>query len=327
MSTVLRIHPLHLALRTPLVTAAGTIASRRIWLVEASDGTHSGWGEAAPLPGFGGEPPEWCERTLMRAAQEPDEAAWMLAVRGSPCAQVAVEGAVADLAARARGEPLSTAGTRVALNALAGSDAEAIAAHDAGAPVVKLKSCGDPVADAARVRSLHARRPEIHLRLDANASWDFEGASAFAHLAAGLVDYVEQPLPASELEASAHLRRLGLRVALDEGVRTPDELARALATSACDTVVLKPNWFGGLSTACGLIALAQGRVGIVLSGAIGSAVERMHAAHLAAVFALPGPHGLATGHLLERDVAELPLDGPYAIRIPELPGLGIAVRV
>ena len=57
-----------------------------------------------------------------------------------------------------------------------------------------------------------------------------------------------------------------------------------------------------------------------------AAAKRLGWTHIAATFALPGPHGLATGHLLERDVAAIPLAGPWAIAIPDRPGLGIEVR-
>ncbi|HAT10421.1 MAG TPA: o-succinylbenzoate synthase, partial [Planctomycetes bacterium] len=65
---MIRIHRLRLALRRPLETAIGSISERILWLAEVSDGPISGWGEAAPLPGFGGEAPEACELALERAA-------------------------------------------------------------------------------------------------------------------------------------------------------------------------------------------------------------------------------------------------------------------
>lgn len=319
--TELRVHRLRLPLRTPLATAIGTIRERTLWLVEARADGLCGWGEAAPLPGFGGEAPERCELALERAAAAgsaepipPD----------APCARAAVLGALADLHACRAGRPLGVRTGTVALNALAGSDADALAA--AGAPAVKLKSCGDPLADAGRLRSLRHRLPQARFRLDANGAWDRSGAHAFARLAAGLVDYVEQPLPAGDLAGCAELRAAGLRIALDEGVRGPADLARAIALQACDAVVLKPNWLGGAEAVATLARMAQGAVAVVLSSALGSAVERMHAAHLALALDLPGPHGLATGGLLSRDVAIVPMAGPWSIAIAAQPGLGIAVR-
>lgn len=318
--SVLRVHRLRLPLRAPLATAIGTIRERTVWLVEAGDGGLAGWGEAAPLPGFGGEPPERCELHLERAAAAGSAAA---IPADAPCARAAVQGALADLAARRAGRPLAVRPGAVALNALAGSDADAAAA--AGARAVKLKSCGDPVADAARLRALRLRLPGAAFRLDANGAWDRAGAHAFARLAAGLVEYVEQPLPAADLAGCAELRAAGLRIALDEGVRGPADLARAIALRACDAVVLKPNWLGGAEAVAALARMAQGAVRVVLSSALGSAVERLHAAHLALALGLPGPHGLATGGLLRRDVATVPMADPWTIAVGPEPGLGVAV--
>jgi len=303
-----RVHRLRLPLRSPLRTALGEISERTLWLVHIGEG----WGEAAPLPGYGGEPPELCELALARAAAGHDPE------RTTPCAYAAIEGARLDHAARLAGRPLAGTTGVVACNRLAGSDSEAL-----GGGTVKLKSCGDPVADAARLRSLRAREPTLRLRLDANGAWDRAGAHAFARLAGTLVEYVEQPLPAGDLVGCAELRRAGLRIALDEGIRSQDDLARAAAAGACDVVVLKPNWLGGWAATTALAGMAGlSGIAVVLSSALGSAVERAHAAHLALQLALPGPHGLATGGLLARDVGEF---GGDPLIIGAAPGLGFAV--
>jgi O-succinylbenzoate synthase len=315
------IHRLRLPLLQPLRTALGEIRERTVWLVHLGEG----WGEAAPLPGYGGEPPELCELALERAADGKNPGL------DTPCAKAALADARLDHEARLFGKPLAWGGREgavtplhVACNILAGSDTQALAASG----TVKLKSCGDPVADAARIRSLHARRGDLRLRLDANGSWDEAGAHAFARLAGSLVDYVEQPLPVGDLAGCASLRTAGLRIALDEGIRGPADIARALAAQACDAVVLKPNWLGGTAIAghCAELARDAG-IAVILSSALGSAVERLHAAHLAARLGLPGPHGLATGGLLARDVALVPLDASQRILLGIRAGLGVEVQL
>jgi O-succinylbenzoate synthase len=64
---------------------------------------------------------------------------------------------------------------------------------------------------------------------------------------------------------------------------------------------------------------------VVVTSALDSAVGLAAALHLAA--ALPGPHlaaGLATGRLLDQDLAKAstPIDG--ALSLPEEPGIGVA---
>jgi len=303
-----RLHRLQLPLRVPLRTALGEIRERTVWLVQIG----AGWGEAAPLPGYGGEPPELCELALTRAiaGTDPDLA--------TPCAYAAVEGARLDHAARSAGRPLAGMTGVVTCNRLATSDSDAL-----GGGTVKLKSCGDPVADAARLRSLRARESGLQIRLDANGTWDRAGAHAFTRLAGHLVEYVEQPLPAADLPGCAELRRAGLRIALDESIRSQNDLARAAATGACDVVVLKPNWLGGWAATTALVEMARlSGIDVVLSSALGSAVERAQAAHLALHLGLPGPHGLATGGLLARDVGNF---GGEPLVIGDTPGLGFAV--
>lgn len=320
MITVLRLHRLRLALTAPLATARGAIRERTVWLVEARSEGAVGWGEAAPLPGFGGEHPEHAELALARACLRGDAEG----MAATPCAQAAVADAILDLSLRLAGRGMSEGGP-VACNALAGDDAAALA----GPAVVKIKAGRDPVAEAARVRALVARRGELRgrLRVDANAAWDEAGAMAFARLAGDLVDYVEQPLAADDLAGHARLRAAGARIALDESIRGPDDVARAVAAQACDAVVLKPNWLGGSHAAGRVAAMARiAGIRVVFSSALGSAVERAVTAHLARLWSPDEAHGLATGRLLERDVADLPMRDPWTIDLPAGPGLGIAVQ-
>ncbi|MCX8039521.1 MAG: hypothetical protein N3B15_02960, partial [Planctomycetota bacterium] len=245
-------------LRRPLLTARGAIAERSVWLVQIG----RGWGEAAPLPGFGGELPErcaWALERLQRLGIEPDAE--------TPCARAAVDGARRAEAAARSGRPLAGRSGTVALCRLHDDDGEA----PPTAPCVKLKSCGDVRRDAERVRRLLARAPQLRVRLDANGAWSVADAHLFTKLAASAVEFVEQPLPDQALEACAALRRAGLRIALDESVRSAADLARAIALRAADAVVLKPNWLGGWEPTERLVAMAQlSGLAVILSSALGT---------------------------------------------------------
>ena len=52
MGLTVRVEPFVLPLRSPLVTGATTVTERAGVLFGVSDGEHSGWGEATPLPGW-----------------------------------------------------------------------------------------------------------------------------------------------------------------------------------------------------------------------------------------------------------------------------------
>lgn len=169
-SPALRIELAAIELRfaRPLVTASGTHAHRSTWLIRATDSAGTvGYGEAAPLPGHGGESHDAVEpalaalaRGLQRAgagmfdAAGPIEpgavAAKCRAIRDvaqeSPCARAGIELALCDLAARRSGVPLhrwlagaaGAAGdartavvTTVPVNATIGADAPERAAERA----------------------------------------------------------------------------------------------------------------------------------------------------------------------------------------------------
>ncbi len=108
----------------PLATAAGTIDTRTVWVLEIIDdaGRH-GLGEAAPLPPFGGESPKDCDEALHQAVAmltpelvgswleraKPDAPLGNLEplLARTPCARHAVEGALLDLLAQSQKVPLA----------------------------------------------------------------------------------------------------------------------------------------------------------------------------------------------------------------------------
>jgi len=346
-----------LRLIRPLAIAGETILSRRVWVFIIEDGdTRVGYGEAAPLPGFGGEDPAACAAALGKAmAAMTDDVvhAWFAreradaalghkleaCLRAAPCARHAVESALLDLMAQRQAKPLADllAGEavepRVPVNALLEGDSSFAVLTRAkellgqGFDAFKLKSTGDPRKDADRLRALRENvGPVATLRLDVNAAWTMEQATAFAEASQGCeLEYCEQPLAAADLAGHAQLRKLGHRIALDESVREPGDVARIAAAQAADVVVLKPQFLGGWRATKQAAELAQSHgIGVVLTSALDGAIGRATAAHMAAALGLRGrAHGLATGDLFEQDlvVAPLPLFAG-ALHLERTPGLG-----
>ncbi len=341
-----------LPLVRPLATARGTISARTLWVVALSDGAgHTGLGEAAPLPGFGGEDPAACDRVLNQAILKltPELVGrWLERGRADaplgmqleqllasfPCARHAIEGALVDLLAQSRDLPVAgalndSAAVRVPVNALATDDAGAAEAAAAGYGTIKLKAPADPLAAADL--ALAARKAvgaAARLRVDANGAWNPEQALAFAQAAREAhLEYLEQPLPAADLEAMAQLRRqTGMVLAVDESVRSAADVGRVGATQAAAVVVLKPMFLGGWRGTLQAVQLAKGcGLEVVLSSTIESGIGRAYATHLAAAANLcVRANGLATGHLLAADLVSEPLvprQGHLLVR--ERPGLGI----
>lgn len=175
---------------------------------------------------------------------------------------------------------------------------------------VKVAEPGQTRAEAedrlAAVRD--ALGPAGNIRIDANAGWDVETAVtdiAALNRAAGGLEYVEQPC-ATVPELAEVRRRVSVPIAADESIRRAEDPFAVVRAQAADVVVLKVQPLGGVR-AC--LALAE-EIGIpvVVSSALETSIGlRAGLALAAALPELPFACGLATAHLLTRDVVDQPL--------------------
>lgn len=349
------VRPYTLRLAQPLETARGRFTTRAGALLELRDTTgHCGLGESAPWPGFGTETVAESVAALERAASllpeidlEPGQWPGPLAdcLRAAPAARAALDGALWDLAARRAGSPLAamlaarygagTALARVAVNALLTAEApaalreQAVRAREAGHLAAKIKLGSASLAqDLARVRAARdGLGPGLALRGDANGAWTARQArEALAALREFDLDYLEQPLPADDLDGLAALRAGSpVRIAADESVAGEDGVARLLAAGAADVLVLKPAVLGGPGRALEIAGRVRAAdCDVVFTHTLESAVGVHHALHCAAAWAdHRAVHGLATAGLFEQDLAEPPALRSGALLVPGAPGLGI----
>jgi o-succinylbenzoate synthase len=352
-----RTRPLTLHFAQPLWTARGEFRERSSILLELSDTAgRVGYGEAAPWPGFGAETVAESLETLNDAAAllrgaalQPGE--WPDAIaahfRGTPAARAALEGALWDLTARRAGIPLAhqlaadlgpLAGTvleRVKVSALLMEGApealrdEARRVSAAGYRAAKLKLGAASLAeDLARVRAAReGLGPDVALRGDANGAWSEQMAhEAFDALAQFGLAYIEQPLPAGEIDGMARLRRdAPVRIAADESVATAAGAMRLLEAGAADVLVLKPATLGGPARALGIAASAR-RAGcdVVFSHTFESAVGARQVLHCAAAWGDPGGiHGLDTRHVFVDDVGDAPAWHQGAVILGDAAGIGL----
>ncbi|ELZ50990.1 mandelate racemase/muconate lactonizing protein [Halorubrum distributum JCM 9100] len=307
-----------------------------------------GLGEATPLPGWT-ESREACAAALDELdgrailGSMPDAAS-------TPAARHGVSLALADAAARDAEARLAdrladeagvtaTPADAVPVNATVGDGspgetaAEAKRAVDEGFDCLKLKvGARDVDADVERVRAVReAVGDAVALRADANGAWDRETARrALDALADFDLAYVEQPLPADDLDGLAALREGdrpgrpsdGVPIAADESVAGRG-IDAVLDAGAADAVVLKPMALGGPDRALA-VALRARSAGVdpVVTTTIDAVVARTAAVHVAAAIPDVSPCGLATGSLLDEDLAPDPcpvVDGQIAV--PTGPGL------
>ncbi|MBL8621593.1 MAG: hypothetical protein JNK64_09825 [Myxococcales bacterium] len=294
--------------------ARGRWPTRAATILALTDGDARGFGEAAPLPGFGDDP-------LPRATAEL--AAWQRDPRApitSPSAAWAIATATASLAAARAGQPLAQAWGAPADAALAAAavvdePAAALAALAAGARGLKLKL--DGVDDRARVAAIRAVAPGARLTADANQAWPrAEVADRLAALAGFGLAYVEEPAPGltDALPAAP-----AVPIALDESLAAPDRdrwLPAALAGGAIGALILKPTVLG--PAACRALA-AQARahgVAALISHALEGPIAFAAARALALALAPTAIHGLG-------DHPALAAWGPLAAVAD---GLGLAPR-
>lgn len=292
-------HPLGLR------TARGAFTERRGWHLALRAGDRVGHGDAAPWPGFGADAPtvEAALAALDLAGrpvpvERPTELLAFLRGLALPSpAAYAVELALADLAAARRGLSvarwLSPAATAVVTHRLVDTPAEARAAVAAGYTTLKVKVAAGPLQDdAARVGAIRDAAPTAALRLDANGGWDRSTAfAAIAALGRHAPSWIEQPLAPQDRDGLRALRdRSAIPIALDESVALWGEAA--LDPAACDAVVLKPMFVGGLHTALTLARRARARgLMVCVTHALESPIGRRGALHLAAAIG-EGVHGV-----------------------------------
>jgi len=249
-----------------------------------------GWGEFSPFPDYDAST---CARWLAAAREAADEG-WPSAVRDSVPVNTTVP-AVGPAQAHAM-----------------------VSASGCSTAKVKVAEPGQSLAeDIARVEAVRdALGAAGRVRVDANAAWTVdEAAVALKALDAFDLEYAEQPV--ATLEEMAELRRrVDVRLAADESVRTADDPLRVAGLEAADVVVLKVQPLGGVRM-CLQVAEACG-LPVVVSSAVETSVGLAAGVALAAALPeLPYACGLGTLSLLDGDVTTdslLPVDGMLPVR-------------
>jgi L-Ala-D/L-Glu epimerase len=250
-----------------------------------------------------------------------------------PQIHAADEMAFLDLEGRRLGVPVAEPETpNVRVNCtLAGATPEAVAASAAkgaadGFSCFKLKvGFADDEARVAAVRE--AIGSEALLRLDANGCWSVDQArERIARLARYEIEFVEQPCRTLE-ELAAVRRDSAVRIAADESIQAPGDVAAAAALGACDVVSVKLAPMGGINAARCVIEAARTRriepyIASTLDGPWGIAA----ALQLAGAEEIGLHCGLATLTLFDATLADaLPAPRDGCLEVPTGPGLGVEV--
>ena len=306
-------------LRRPFLTAGGEVTERRSWIVRLQDlDGYTGVGEVALDPGAS-------TAEELQLASALGEAVRLLAARETPdwtglttrawrAVRAGCDEALEDLANNAAETPPRP--ISVVVNATLEVSPPGVAADSAtqavatGFGCLKLKiGREERVAIVERVRAVRAAvGPGVGIRLDANATWDYDTAARLLDdLARSAVEYVEQPLVPDDLVGHARLRRASaVPIALDESIDSEAAAVAAIGAGAADVLVIKPARVGGPAVVRAIAALAAAAgVPVVASTFFETGVGIAAAIRAAAELPLVGPeraHRLGTAGLLERDL-------------------------
>lgn len=279
-------------------------------VASVADGAWTGRGECVPYARYG-ETPEAVAAAIAALDGKLDTRATLADLLPAGAARNALDCALWDLEAKRSGtsaaalaglpapQPRTTCYT-VSLDTPDRMAAAAGAAVARGLPLIKLKLGG--AGDAERLAAVRAACPAARLVADANEAWSEQQLPSLlgaAH-ACGL-ELVEQPLPAGQDAALAHLVR-AVPVCADESLHTRADLA-ALARRY-DAVNIKLDKAGGLTEALALAAEAR-RHGLRIM------VGCMVATSLA----------MAPAMLVAQDADWVDLDGPLLLARDRTPAL------
>lgn len=194
---------------------------------------------------------------------------------------------------------------------------DGLVASYSGVQTYKVKVGDNLSEDIARVARIRSLGRNVNIRIDVNGLWSVE--EALTNLYAfyenvGPFEYVEQPCATlEELRELKKKIRIPLKIAADEVIRKAVDPFAIDLDGAADIVMLKVQPLGGISRS---LAIAEHhKLPVVVSSALESAVGIYYGLELAAsVKELSFDCGLATGSLLGKDVARLPIvNGSIAI--------------
>lgn len=324
--------------------------------LRASDGVE-GIGEATTIGGlsYGEESPEGIKLTIdtylapALIGQEATNIHGAMArlnkvARGNRFAKSALETALLDAQGKRLGVPLATllgGAVRDALPVLwtlASGDtardieeAERLLAerrHDTFKLKIGRRAVRDDVAHVAAIKRALGDRARV--TVDVNQAWnEADAATGIAMLEAAGIDLIEQPIAR---ENRAGLARLAARfvvpIMADEAVTGPEDAMELARLGAADVFALKIAKSGGIFGMLRTAAVGDA-AGIALYG--GTMLE-------GSVGTIAAAHGFCTlpqlawgtelfGPLLLKDdvVVERPAYRDFALRLPDGPGLGLAL--
>ena len=209
------------------------------------------------------------------------------------------------------------------------AQAEQLAAE--GYTTLKMKIGRDSNEDFANLEAIRKVLPGIILRVDANMGWSSarEAVRRIGELEQFDLEFVEQPLPAADLEGMRFVRdHVGVPVMVDESIWRPNAAIACMRAKAADIFNVYVSEAGGLTPASDIFSIAEAAhipcmIGSMPEFGIGTAAQT----HLAFAMRNIGFACDLNGCTYHKDdiiLETLPIESGY-IYPPTGPGLGISI--
>jgi len=235
--------------------ARGTRNEARVVVVTASDGQHTGRGEAVPSARYGESGASVLAQIESIESEKNLDRQKIQTLLPAGAARNALDCALWDLEAKASGkrawelaniEIVNAVETSFTISLDTPAAMAAAARANAAAPILKLKLGGDNL-DLARVEAVREAAPAARLLIDANESWSPSHYRENVPALNGLgVELIEQPFSADAddvLETLDH----AVPVCADESCHTSADLPRL--TNRYEVLNVKLDKTGGLTEA------------------------------------------------------------------------------
>ena len=320
------VFPLRLPIRDAFYIAGKVAAdpsqgAPHIYVRLIADDGSEGWGEARPSPRWSYETPESVVTTIRRyfapllegwAVGSIDELHRRMdgeiaagPFPGQPIARSAIDTAVHDLLARSAGlslcrylggadpvpQPLACLVTARTAEEYVEKVSEARSRNYRGYKVKIGKGVGLDVEILQAIRKVVG---DAYVWADANAAYTFAEARDLSRRVHGLVEVLEQPLPAEDWEGAARLSAISdVPIALDESLYTPRSILQYLNRGPLHALVVKVNRCGGVRPCfvSGLIAREAGAF-LLGSGLTDSRLALATACHVFQALGIESPPDL-----------------------------------
>ena len=262
--------------KRPAGTSRGVYTMRDVWFLSLTEGSKTGVGECAPLPGLSKETPEQVVELLEHICSNPQkfiEQPELL--QDTPSVRFALETALLDLQNGGRkilfpslfteGKECITINGLVWMGPFEEQKKQIIEKLNSGFSCIKLKIGSLNFEEELKIiEFIREQKPDVTIRVDANGAFlPKEAPSKLKRLAQYRIHSIEQPIATGNYGCLAQLCTESLiPVALDEeliGINSRHKKEELLDKVRPQFIVLKPSLHGGIQGCNEWIELAEER--------------------------------------------------------------------